>query len=435
MFKVRILHEIYILAAGICLLIVTSGASAAQDAAASNLPAQQLPCSWTSPAGEALPCDGYVYPNPTAVNPPYNEPFEGDGLAANAPPAPHDNTLSTVSYPNNGNPPDPVTKLILPNGSCQYIVNSSNNTYFVPLRTEQEWTSFVAAANANPSLGISLLSCSDPNLGNPNLVDGSCGAAESQVSATEPAAATLCNAGTPSPVTSTTGCAWTWSCIGSNGQTTAVCQAPKVTVTQTTAITGPLNIGIILDASSSMDGMDAAAQQAVIQSMPLFAAAHPNISVTLTTFVLGGTGYNALQTGICHYGETYTGSLVGGISSDYGWASVQAGQYTPLADAVNYAGQMLNTMKGPNTTTALLVLTDGAETCGGDFQAAVQAQEANGTKMLAIAYQDSSYNPANFTAFNSVETATSAADMLNALNNVFNSISTNACPAVTASNP
>jgi len=71
-----------------------------------------------------------------------------------------DPATSSAAYP--GNYPAieaNAQPLALPNGECWYVVNQSKNTYFIPLRTQVEWTAFKNAANQGSVSGLSLVSC------------------------------------------------------------------------------------------------------------------------------------------------------------------------------------------------------------------------------------------------------------------------------------
>jgi len=48
---------------------------------------------------------------------------------------------------------------ISPWGDCVYIDNSSPNTYFIPLKTQQEWDSFKTAVQVDAVPGVTMRGC------------------------------------------------------------------------------------------------------------------------------------------------------------------------------------------------------------------------------------------------------------------------------------
>jgi hypothetical protein len=56
---------------------------------------------------------------------------------------------------------------LVANNYCECLTNSSNNTYFIPLRTGTERGDFVNAVKGNPGLGVTLVQscCTAPQCG------------------------------------------------------------------------------------------------------------------------------------------------------------------------------------------------------------------------------------------------------------------------------
>jgi hypothetical protein len=179
--------------------------------------------------------------------------------------------------------------------------------------------------------------------------------------------------------------------------------ALTTTSTSTSAVTKPVQIVIILDASASMEAFDQAAAAAAGQVLQQFLN-QTSLNLTLHVVVLGGSGYSANSGNRCHYGTIYNSASPGGDgpADNYGMNAVSANSNTPLADAITYAAGYLNPAIA---NTAIIMLTDGAETCNGDFQGAVAAEVRAGIRMYAIAYQDKSYDLANFANFTSTVSA------------------------------
>lgn len=75
--------------------------------------------------------------------------------------------------------------------------------------------------------GGTTAACSAPKTTTPTPINGACGTAQGVASETAPSI-NLCSTGSTSVVGSNTS-SWIWSCIGSNGGSTASCTAPKTT--------------------------------------------------------------------------------------------------------------------------------------------------------------------------------------------------------------
>lgn len=118
-------------------------APAAGQSATAIAPQQPTPppCDW----GQST-CTGQSY---EAQGDPKNGP--------NGQPVPFDNSDSTVSYP--GTFPITWEELILPTGQCFFILNTSSNTYFVPLNLQTEWNAFYEAVNKGTVPGVSIVAC------------------------------------------------------------------------------------------------------------------------------------------------------------------------------------------------------------------------------------------------------------------------------------
>jgi hypothetical protein len=69
-----------------------------------------------------------------------------------------DCSVSTVLFPGTSTTP------LQPFGDCYYVDNTSNNTYFVPLKTQTEWGSF--KSNLPPGAALRSCSCTSTTIGN-----------------------------------------------------------------------------------------------------------------------------------------------------------------------------------------------------------------------------------------------------------------------------
>ncbi|MGE3624330.1 MAG: VWA domain-containing protein [Bdellovibrionales bacterium] len=340
--------------------------------------------------------------------------------------ADYDPTRSSVSYPGNY-PTVDGDPLVLPNGQCLFIVNQTNDNLYVPLNSKFEWEKFAEAVSTNSLSGISIkYGCDRPP--NPDGTYAECGDANGVSTITPPTSSTLCRTGTPTAVQSSSGaCTWTWTCVGSTADNSTICQAPSVTASTSTLVSGPVQLAIVVDASSSMNNLVASAANAVNSLVPGYMTANPNLNISIT--VLGGSNYPTLTDNSCHYGTIYNSRTGGNL---YGISGVHAGYKTPLAAAIGYAGNQLT----PATArSVMLVLTDGADTCGGNVDAAVRAQESRGVKMFAIAYQNVSYRAQNFSSYEAVVTADSDQAIRTALNNALLLTNNASCPITVGSLP
>jgi hypothetical protein len=348
--------------------------------------------------------------------------------------------------------------------SCLYIDNISDEeiAYFVPMRTYVEWLAFKTATKANGSLVNKVAitygcnadvvqkdSCGEgANLPSARhgayhtvfspspstlkttfycealngcgtwvktnetgtcKVNGTCGASNGLTLSEEPASG-LCDKGTPSAISGSG--PWTWTCAGSQGGSTASCSA------QTTPCAGtkPVNLVIVLDASGSMQTLVDAAKDAIKKIATTYLADKPNVTVTLTVF--GGVGYTpdpAYSSGMCDVGKLVGPSGLDSPGIIAALNSVEAVNNTPLARALQHADQYIDGKPNP----AVIVLTDGHETCGGNVNDAAAALNTKGVKLFGIAYPSPSYgtyNASSFSKFDSYATAGTDQEVLDVLN-------------------
>jgi hypothetical protein len=350
--------------------------------------------------------------------------------------------------------------------SCLYIDNISadKKAYFVPMRTYPEWLAFKQATKSDGTLsgkvvitygcnadtlqkdscgeGANLpaarhgasITVSSPSPSNLKTtfhcealdgcgswvktsetgvckIDGTCGASHGLTLSEAPSSG-LCDKGTPGSISGSG--PWAWTCTGSQGGATANCNAHAST--PPCGGNKPVDLVIVLDASGSMQPLVDAAKDAINKIATTYLADKPNVTVTLTVF--GGEGY--AEDPAYSQGRCPVGKLVGPAALDSpgivtALNNVQAVNNTPLARALEHAALFVDGKPNP----AVIVLTDGHETCSGDVNAAAAALNSRGVKLFGIAYNSpgyGSYNAAAFSKFDSYAAADTDQEVLNVLN-------------------
>lgn len=365
----------------------------------------------------------------------------------------------TIAYPGTSK----SNELELPNGDCYYINNATTKPVFIPLNSQSEWISFKTKALANQINGISLTTC-NPVGGTPHL----CGVQNGVPSQYTPTSG-LCAAGsTASVVTVNSACAgFSWSCT--QGTQSSQCSAAQ---TATTGIVpGVTQLVVVLDASGSMGPLIASAANAASLVIDAAIVANPNLQIEFVVF--GGSGWTGIPTAtyptptspatspggaytvtpagvnslttsgavgangaarsVCYMGTVFqTGNAANPTGFGISSSTIRDGNSSPIAASIAYGAQYLNPVANK---TAMVVITDGLDTCNGDLAGEIAAQKANGTLMFGVAYQSSAFNAANFANFNQWVTADDATSVQAALTTAINTTQASSCPTTVPTPP
>ena len=186
----------------------------------------------------------------------------------------------------------------------------------------------------------------------------------------------------------------------------------------TTALAQPTNVLIVLDASGSMylkldDGQYriAAAKDALAQFVARLPET-PDLNVGLRLY---GANLVAVEEGACEDSELVV--PVAGFDRDGLLQTIRATQpkgATPIAYALDLAADDLRDAEGRKV---IVLVTDGAESCGGDLRAAVERLTAEGfdVDVRIIGFALSDFAIATFEGLGTFESTNSAAELADAL--------------------
>ena len=191
-----------------------------------------------------------------------------------------------------------------------------------------------------------------------------------------------------------------------------------VAAVHTTAFAQPTNVLIVLDASGSMylkldDGQYriAAAKDALAQFVARLPEA-PDLNVGLRVY---GANLVAVEDGACEDSELVV--PVAGFDRDGLLQTIRETQprgATPIAYSLELAADDLRDAEGRKV---IVLVTDGAESCGGDLRAAVERLTAEGfdVDVRIIGFALSEFAMASFEGLGTFESANSATELASAL--------------------
>jgi hypothetical protein len=367
---------------------------------------------------------------------------------------------------------------------CVYVDNRSedDSTFFIPVRTRFEWLSFyhnlpvkvsirygcpgtqlqnpcdasAASQSQDPAPDGTYVTMSSkgkdytyecvvdnaPGCGQWKLtggggckpkIEGVCGASRGLSFASIPTD-NLCATGDASVVSGSG--PWSWSCLGSEGGKNETCVADKVvagpfdvafSLKACTKKYKPVDVVINLDASASMGGLLNDAKASMRTIVNSYLAKNNNVNLTITAF--GGSGYTKVAGGKCPYGTAYGPAGISGAAIDKAIGEINDGNNTPMARNIDHSSGFLT--PSADRQAAMIVLSDGIETCSGNVDKSVDNAKLKGIQMFGIAY-GSRADTGSFDHFHSYKEASKQNEVLAALNTYLSAISLQECtPSLT----
>lgn len=206
--------------------------------------------------------------------------------------------------------------------------------------------------------------------------------------------------------------------------------APAAALAQGAPAAGPSHVELILDASGSMFNKLADGRYRIVAAKEVLAelvAALPADADLNVGYRAYGSELQATAAGSCEDSRLYV--PIEGVDRQLLLTTVrntQARGATPIAYSLERA---LEDLDGRTGERIVVLITDGEEGCGGDVRAAAQALKDAGIDLRIIGFDLDELARASFDGLGAFENATSAAELLAALNRAVEAAAAPVAPA------
>src|SRR5690606_22488145 len=206
--------------------------------------------------------------------------------------------------------------------------------------------------------------------------------------------------------------------------------APAAALAQGAPAAGPSHVELILAASGSMFNQLADGRYRIVAGkgvLPELVAALPADADLNVGYRAYGSELQATAAGSCEDSRLYV--PIEGVDRQLLLTTVrntQARGATPIAYSLERA---LEDLDGRTGERIVVLITDGEEGCGGDVRAAAQALKDAGIDLRIIGFDLDELARASFDGLGAFENATSAAELLAALNRAVEAAAAHVAPA------